>query len=519
MLLKEYPDRATFMALAETCNVIPLCAEVLADVQTPVSVLQKFRGGGPADAPLFLLESVEGGDRWGRYSFLGVRARAEVEVYREHVEITAKKYEAQQAVHQVRKVPHHGKPLEVLREYMRGFRAAELPELPRFFGGLTGYFAYEMVSFLEDVPNKLPASVPVAHLMLPEQLVIFDNLRQSMTCVQLVFLEAGQDVVAAYKDGLRKLHDLTEIVERQADFSSKHVTKTEAVARDLDLQPGDTAADYRKKVNAAKERITAGDVIQVVVAQPFRCDATADPVNLYRAQRHVNPSPYLYFMQLGGRCLVGSSPETMVKLERGTAWTRPIAGTRPRGKTPQEDRLLADELLKDEKERAEHLMLVDLGRNDLGRVAAPGSVRVTDLMFVERYSHVMHLVTNVTCELPPERDAWDLFAAVFPAGTLSGAPKVPAMNIIAALENEPRGFYGGAVGYISFTGDMDLAITIRTACVEGENVVAYAGAGIVADSVPADEYRETLNKAGSVERALKLVAAWEREAVRACENF
>lgn len=497
MLLKKFPDRATFISLAAECNVIPLCAEVLADIETPVSVLRKFRSApGGESTPLFLLESVEGGDRWGRFTFLGVGARAEVEVYREHVRINAEC------------IPHAGRPLDVLREYMRGFRAAQLPELPRFFGGLTGYFAYEMVSFLEDIPNHLPEDVPLAHLMLPQQVVIFDNLRQSMTCVQLVFLEDGEDAATAYKNGLRELQTLTQVVEKQQVTQTKQECKP---LRDLDLQPECSECDYRKKVNAAKEHITAGDVIQTVVAHPFTADAPADPVELYRAQRHVNPSPYLYFVQLGGRCLIGSSPETMVKLDRGTVWTRPIAGTRPRGKTPKEDRLMADELLRDEKERAEHLMLVDLGRNDLGRVAAPGSVRVTDLMFVERYSHVMHLVTNVTCELPPERDAWDLFAAVFPAGTLSGAPKVPAMKLIAELETAPRGFYGGAVGYISFTGDMDLAITIRTACIQDGKLVAYAGAGIVADSDPASEYRETVNKAGSVERALKLVATWEKE--------
>ena len=255
----------------------------------------------------------------------------------------------------------------------------------------------------------------------------------------------------------------------------------------------------------AKEYIRAGDIIQAVISQPFVCDSPPDLWTLYRAQRYINPSPYLYFFHLDGVALVGSSPETMVRLENGVATLRPIAGTRPRGENEQEDRMLADELLKDEKERAEHLMLVDLGRNDLGRIAEIGTVQVTDLMVVERYSHVMHLMSNISCDMKSDYDAWDLLSATFPAGTLSGAPKIRAMEIIAELEQSPRGPYGGAVGYISFSGNMDLAITIRTACIENDQLIVRAGAGIVADSDPEKERMETLSKAMAIQRALQLV--------------
>jgi anthranilate synthase component 1 len=265
------------------------------------------------------------------------------------------------------------------------------------------------------------------------------------------------------------------------------------------------ADTFRSLVSRVKEYIRAGDVIQTVISQPFVCSPPPDLWTLYRAQRYINPSPYLYFMHLDDRALVGSSPETMVRLENRIATLRPIAGTRHRGRNEQEDRALANELLKDEKERAEHLMLVDLGRNDLGRVAEVGTVQVTDLMIVERYSHVMHLVSNICCDLRPDRDAWDLLAATFPAGTLSGAPKIRAMEIIAELEEEPRGPYGGAVGYISFSGNMDMAITIRTACIEDGKLTVRAGAGVVADSDPERERVETVNKAMAIQKALQLV--------------
>jgi anthranilate synthase component 1 len=288
------------------------------------------------------------------------------------------------------------------------------------------------------------------------------------------------------------------------------VNNDRAYQKGYGLIPRQDDDTYRSHVKKIKEYIRAGDVIQTVISQPFVCEAPPDLWMLYRAQRHINPSPYLYFMHIDDVALVGSSPETMVRLENGIATLRPIAGTRPRGKNEQEDRMLADELLGDEKERAEHLMLVDLGRNDLGRVAEVGTVQVTDLMVVERYSHVMHLVSNICCDLRSDCDAWDLLAATFPAGTLSGAPKVRAMEIIAELEKEPRGPYGGAVGYISFHGNMDMAITIRTACIENRRLTVRAGAGIVADSDPERERVETVNKAMAIQKALELLQGEKR---------
>ncbi|VFQ46471.1 anthranilate synthase component I family protein [Desulfoluna butyratoxydans] len=488
MFLSEFPSRDAFIALAEQADVIPLCREILADQETPVSLLTRFY---TPDAPLFLLESVEGGERWGRFSFLGVSARMEVRVFLDDVETTAGET--------VARVAHHGKPLEVLRDIMAGCNAAELPELPRFQGGLTGFMTYEMVSFFENIPHDHPKEKPLAHFILADEMILFDNIRNTMVAMVLCFTEDFPDSAALYENGTKRLDALMDKVEHGNG-------KTPGKKPDVPLSPAPVISHeaYRARVAKAREAIFEGEIIQAVISQPFTCQAPPCPVELYRAQRYINPSPYLYFMNLGDTCLVGSSPEVMVRLERGTATVRPIAGTRPRGASQQEDRRLADDLLKDEKERAEHLMLVDLGRNDLGRVATTGTVQVTDLMVVERYSHVMHLVSNISCDLKPGLDAFDLVKATFPAGTLSGAPKVRAMEIIAELEESPRGPYGGAVGYISFSGNMDLAITIRTAVIEGETLTVRAGAGIVADSDPETERQETVNKAMAIEKALML---------------
>jgi anthranilate synthase component 1 len=319
-----------------------------------------------------------------------------------------------------------------------------------------------------------------------------------MICVAIAFTKGSSDVGAAYDDALTRLNAMQQRMAAPVG---------DAVPEDHDgsltIAPLLAAETFRARVTTVKAHIQQGDVIQAVISQPFQCQAPGDIISVYRAQRYVNPSPYLYFFHFGETALVGSSPETMVRLENGVATLRPIAGTRPRGGSEQADRALASELLADEKERAEHLMLVDLGRNDLGRVAQTGTVQVTDLMVVERYSHVMHLVSNINCDLEDRYDAWDLLRASFPAGTLSGAPKVRAMEIIDALEKSPRGPYGGAVGYVSFSGNMDLAITIRTACIENGTLTVRAGAGIVADSDPESERMETVNKAMAIQRALE----------------
>lgn len=489
MILKNFPDKDSFCKLAKHHNVLPLCVEILADTETPVSLLKKFYKG---KGPFFLLESVEGGERWGRYSFLGTSARSNICVYKDFVEISENG--------NIRKIEHKGDPLNILREIMSCYNPAEMPELPRFWGGMTGYITYEMVSFFEKIPNNLPADKPLAHFIIPDELLIFDNIQNTLTAVVLCFIDDNKDAAKAFESASAKL----KLMEKKSGEKIPENTGTNNTL--LKPEPVCSEEKFRVNVEKVKEYIHKGDIIQAVISQPFKCEAPADIVELYRAQRYVNPSPYLYFMHLGDTALVGSSPEVMVRLENGVASLRPIAGTRPRGMSEQEDRSLANELLNDEKEKAEHLMLVDLGRNDLGRIAETGSVQVTDLMVVERYSHVMHMVSNVNCDIKPEHDAFDLLRATFPAGTLSGAPKIRAMEIIAEFEDEPRGPYGGAVGYFSFNGNMDLAITIRTACIENNQLTVRAGAGIVADSVPESERAETVNKAKSIEKALSLLS-------------
>ncbi len=493
MRLRSFPDQAAFFNLTETANVVPVCAEILADTETPVSLLKKvYQGKGP----VFLFESAEGGERWGRYSFLGASARTRVRVYRRRVEI--EEDGAKETLF------HDSHPLPLLRGIMARYKPAEVPGLPRFWGGLVGYFTYETVSFFEAIDNRWPEDKPLADFMIPDELIIFDNIRHTLVALVIVFtggLESDKTgLQAAFDAAQDRLGALLSLVQGPLPVEA-------GAGRPVDLcaVTAEYAEDsFREKVRITKGHIRRGDIIQAVISQPFSCSPAPDLWTLYRAQRYINPSPYLYFLHIGDMALIGSSPETMVRLENRKATLRPIAGTRPRGGTEQADRALADELLKNEKERAEHLMLVDLGRNDLGRVAVTGTVQVTDLMVVERYSHVMHLVSNICCDLREEHDAWDLLAATFPAGTLSGAPKIRAMQIISELEEDPRGPYGGAVGYVSFSGNMDLAITIRTASVEKGRLTVRAGAGIVADSDPEAERVETVNKAMAIQKALQL---------------
>ncbi len=489
MLINQFPDKSTFRQLAEKYNVIPVYVEVLADTETPVSLLKKiYKDKGP----VFLLESVEGGERWGRYSFMSGSARANIRVYSDFVEV--------QENGETLQIPHNNDPLSILRDLMGNYRPAQVPGLPRFWGGMVGYLTYEMVSFFEAIPNKMPKNKPIAHFIIPDELLIFDNIRNTLIGVVIAFPKNHADVDDAFEAAKNRVNNLMKAMEIcLSDINGKSGNEK------FELTPVREPGRYESLVRKTKEYIRAGDIIQSVISHSFVCEPAPDLWSLYRAQRYINPSPYLFFLHLDDTALVGSSPETMVRLENRIATLRPIAGTRPRGKNEQEDRALANELLQDEKERAEHLMLVDLGRNDLGRVAETGTVQVTDLMFVERYSHVMHLVSNISCDLKPQYDAWDLLRSTFPAGTLSGAPKVRAMEIIAELENEPRGAYGGAVGYVSFHGNMDMAITIRTACVENGKLTVRAGAGIVADSDPERERIETENKARAIQKALKLI--------------
>lgn len=493
MLIRNFPDKNEFKRLYETRSVVPVCHEILADMETPVSVLFKtYAQKGPA----FLFESVEGGERWGRYSFVSTSARSHISVFRSHVEIVTNG--------KMEKIDHHLNPLDVMRTFMSGFDAPELIGLPRFWGGLVGYFTYETVSFFERIENRLDEKTPVIRMILPDGMMIFDNIKNTLMMVSICFKKDEPDADTAYSNALERIQEMSHRVRKPGTIKAEDFKTTATGCHKL--TPLINASDFRQKVATVKKHIVAGDIIQAVISQPFICDAPVDPITLYRAQRYINPSPYMFFMHIDDLILVGSSPETMVRLEHGTATLRPIAGTRPRGDSEQTDLRLAADLLADEKERAEHLMLVDLGRNDLGRVAETGTVQVTDLMVVERYSHVMHLVSNIVCDIRPGLDAWDLLAATFPAGTLSGAPKVRAMEIIAQLEEFPRGAYGGAVGYVSFDGNMDLAITIRTACMENDRLIVRAGAGIVYDSDPEAERIETINKAMSVQKAIEMTS-------------
>ncbi|MDR3182545.1 MAG: chorismate-binding protein [Planctomycetaceae bacterium] len=479
-----------FIEQAKQYTVVPVTVQILADQHTPVSLLQRFYP--PQKNGVFLFESIEGGEKWGRYSFIGINAHSFITVQKETVEVK----ECDSGSTSL--IEHHGKPLETLRELMKHYRSGEHPELPRFFGGLVGYFAYEMVSFFENIPNKTEDS-PFASFVIPKTLLIFDNVKQVLTVCVTVFPKKD----AKYEELYRNAVD--EIQRVKAELEKPFAAQPPQCSADLMLTPVISEQEYRKRVAAIKEHIRSGDMIQCVFSQQFVADDAPDAVSLYRALRFFNPAPYLFFMHLGETILVGSSPETMVRLEGRTATLRPIAGTRKRGQTEQRDRELADEMLRDPKEKAEHLMLVDLGRNDLGRIAKTGTVQVTDLMFIERHSHVMHLVSNVTAQIEDAYDGFDLFRAAFPAGTLSGAPKVRAMQIIAEQETTPRGPYGGAAGYIAYNGNIDFAITIRTACIRNGKLTAQSGGGIVFDSVPELEYKETVNKAMGIAKALTML--------------
>jgi len=470
-------------------NRIPLVRELPADLETPLSVYIKL-----ANTPYsYLLESVVGGERFGRYSFIGLPARTVLRV-RNHL-LTV---ETDGEVVEEYNLPD---PLAFIADFQARFKAAPLARLPRFTGGLAGYFGYDTIRYIE---KRLSAKrkddvlhTPDILLMLTEELAVFDNLAGKLYLIT----HADPMQQDAYVQGHLRLATLTEQLRGAIELPAEPAT----VAREPLSEFGEAA--FKAAVQQAKDYIAAGDIMQVVLSQRMVRPFAASPLSLYRALRSLNPSPYMFYYDFGGFHVVGSSPEILVRLEGDNVTLRPIAGTRPRGLTREDDQRLADELLADPKECAEHLQLLDLGRNDTGRVAVTGSVRVTEHMQIERYSHVMHIVSNVEGKLKPGLSALDVLRASFPAGTVSGAPKVRAMEIIDQLEPSKRGIYAGAVGYLGFNGDMDLAIAIRTAVIKDGMLYAQAGAGIVADSVPDNEWMETLNKARAVVRAAELAQA------------
>lgn len=493
MIIKKFPDKQEFQQAAQTHNVIPVCVQILADTLTPVSILKRFYR---QSRPVFLLESVEGGEKWGRYSFLGLHPKYEIQIFKDEIRISTNQTNET--------IPHHGDPVSQLRAFTDRFKPVTMAELPSFWSQMTGYISYEMVSFFENLPLSLPGDEAYARFMIPEEIIIFDTVKHTITCGAIAFVEEGVQPKDSYDAAVEKLETLVFSIFSPPEEDRTSHQKSEIDPADVELMPQMPPEVYKEKVDQIKHHIVEGDIIQAVFSQKFVCDTVPDPVRLYRAQRYINPSPYMFFMNFPQITIIGSSPETMVRFENQTATLRPIAGTRKRGDTQQEEMTLVNDLLNDEKEKAEHLMLVDLGRNDLGRVARTGSVQVSDLMFVEKYSHVMHLVSNIQCDVKENTDAWDILKATFPAGTLSGAPKIKAMEIISQLEPGLRRVYGGAAGYISLSGDMDLAITIRTAVIENSRLTIQAGAGIVYDSDPGEEYLECINKAKSVETALHL---------------
>ncbi|MBU1405582.1 MAG: anthranilate synthase component I [Proteobacteria bacterium] len=496
------PSLQEFAHLAADAGLVPIYREIVADLDTPLTIFAKVAGG---ESHAFLFESLEGGEKWGRYSFIGIDPIVTFASRGNQVTIIREGAVEQQ----------EGDPLEALQALLKSFNACNSgmtcdPELlPRFFGGAVGFLGYDMVRFMERLPESNPplARFPDSSFMVPRTVLIYDNLRQLLTVVNLVQtsgvgIEPG-DIPALYAKAQGEIEEI--IVRLQAPMPTEYLGgsgRKDAVPHAFTSNMSEEA--FEKMVEAAKEYVQAGDIIQVVVSQRFHAKTELAPFKLYRALRHINPSPYLFYLKLGDLVQIGSSPEILVRLEQDDIELRPIAGTRRRGKTPEEDAALEQELLADPKERAEHLMLVDLGRNDVGRVASYGSVEVRDLLVVERYSHVMHLVSGVHGTLAPGKDQFDVLRACFPAGTVSGAPKIRAMEIIEELEPERRGPYAGSVGYFGFSGNMDFCITIRTFVLQGDDLWVQAGAGIVADSVPALEYQETINKSMGLRRAVEL---------------
>jgi anthranilate synthase component 1 len=480
------PDFATFRELARQGNLIPVYREILGDLETPVSAYKKLRGAGPS----FLLESVEGGEKWGRFSFLGLNPALLFQVQGGR---TAIQRRGQEEV-----LAGSGGPFAHLRELLAGFKAVSLPGLPRFWGGLVGFLGYDMVRYIERLPELTPLlTLPEARLMLADNLLIFDNLRQTIKVMTLVHLDPEVSPAAQYERAVAAIAGLIQRLGQPVPQSQgAPASEKPPLASNLSQER------FEAMVQQGKEYIAAGDVIQVVLSQCFQTRLRHDPFDLYRALRSINPSPYMFYLDQGDLQLVGASPEILVRLEEGRITYRPIAGTRPRGASEAEDQELEAELLADPKERAEHLMLVDLGRNDVGRVARVGSVRVPELFTIERYSHVMHIVSQVEGDLAPGCDGLDVLKSTFPAGTVTGAPKVRAMEIIEELEPTRRGPYAGAVGYLGFGGNLDFCITIRSFAIHQGQVYLQVGAGIVADSDPAREYQETVNKGLALVRAL-----------------
>lgn len=470
-----YPTLAEVKKYEGDGNLVPIYREIVADLETPVSAFLKVNRGGYS----FLLESVEGGERLARYSFIGT------EPYRV---LTTKEEDKTD-------------PLPLIAEELGRYKIVPVSELPKFCGGAIGYLSYETVTRFEELPSpdRAPLDLPESLFMFVDTLLIFDHVTHKIKVLSHVHLDG--DIAEEYQKAVDKIDNLVERLNQPLKPSQQMNAATRPTSESR-LSSNFSKEGFKESVLKIKQYIAAGEAIQVVLSQRLAQPTDADPFEIYRALRTINPSPYMFFLDFADFYLIGASPEILVRVEDGVVMTRPLAGTRPRGKSPAEDAMLEEELRSDEKERAEHIMLVDLGRNDIGRVSEPGTVEVSELMEVERYSHVMHLVTHVQGKLRHDMSVFDALRACFPAGTVSGAPKIRAMEIIAEFEHEKRGPYAGAVGYFSFSGNMDTAIAIRTMVVNKGIAYTQAGSGIVYDSVPEREYQESMNKAQALLKAL-----------------
>jgi anthranilate synthase component 1 len=488
---------AEFTAASRRGNLIPLYRQLLCDSETPVSAFAKL--GRPQ---AFLLESVHGGENWAAYSFIGVGMRAlfrwsSTKGGRYQIE----RFDVEGGGEATLREGPAADPAAALGALLAGFRPVEQPGLPRFFGGAVGYFSYDVARAFEKLPARhAPSPQPDAIFVVTDTLVIFDNLLHTVKVVANAVVDDPADAERSYRSACARIDAIVEALAKPAPLRPLDP----AVSTPLQMASNTTREEFKQAVLRAKEYILAGDVFQVVLSQRFSVALDVDPFDVYRALRVVNPSPYMFHLNFAHPVVTGASPEVLVRLEKGRVTVRPIAGTRRRGASREEDLRLEAELLSDAKERAEHVMLIDLGRNDVGRVARVGSVHVDEQMIVERYSHVMHIVSSVSGEAEEGKGAIDVLRACFPAGTLTGAPKIRAMEIIEELEPSRRGIYGGAVGYLSFTGNLDLCIAIRTLYWADGAVQLQAGAGIVADSDPDFEYEETVSKARAVVRALEI---------------
>ena len=491
MLTRDEFDNLT----AQGYTHIPFEREVLADFDTPLSTYYRLA----LEPYTYLFESVHGGEKWGRFSIIGLPSSARIEVHGQTVSVirnqeTVEQWESED-------------PLSDISEFRNCFRVPKVDGLPKFTGGLVGYFGYDTVRYIEPVLGSsrkwADFDVPDICLMVSDEVVVFDNLSGRLFLV--IYVDATQG--GTWDSGVSRLNELSD--QLRQPIESRPALSLQKEANESEFESAFGQQEFEKAVEKSREYILAGDIFQVVLSQRLSAKFTGDPIDLYRALRTLNPSPYMYYVNLGSYHIVGTSPEILVRAEDGKVTVRPLAGTRPRGADDEEDRKIAEELLADEKERAEHIMLVDLGRNDVGRVSRLGTVQVDEVMQIERYSHVMHIVSNVTGELNDAVDAMDVLRAALPAGTVSGAPKVRAMEIIDELEPQKRGIYSGAVGYIGWSGNLDTAITIRTAVLVDDRVYVQAGAGIVADSVPSREWHETMHKARALLRAVAMAEVQE----------